>query len=252
MHALRRTKCQQRVTSTARRRAALGCWLVLFVGGAGVRADDEGALTSPAPATARWLVDRARDYELTIEASPSIGDVQTMLVWLRAATRVDPGSADAWIGQFNLRRLFGQHDEASDALERYTELVPQDEPQRLLWLGESFEQLQSAEQRVEFCKTHLADEPPPAAAVASELHRWLGETYSGIGEESPAREHLQRAVEVYPFNFRARDALLAINGGHATPLQQTETLLASIASTGGRDGHHMWGAGPAAGFAVPA
>ncbi|HUU84371.1 MAG TPA: HEAT repeat domain-containing protein [Phycisphaerae bacterium] len=151
-----------------------------------------------------------------------------MLVWMRAAGRVAPNLAEAHLRQYELLTLLGRAEEAHDALGRYCHLTD-DEVRRLIWLGDGFEQLQSAEKRLEFCTARLADASLPGP-IASELHRWLGETYAGMGEPEAANRQLQDAVDAFAFNFAAQDGLLQTQEGGPTAARRVRRHLVSIAA----------------------
>lgn len=183
-------------------------------------------------ADGQWLVDRGRNYGLAVQSTlggPSVGDVRMTLVWMQAAARVSPELPEPHLRQYDLLTLLGRPEEAGEALARYCALAPEDETRRLIRLGGSFERLQTAEQRIKFCTEGLADSSLPAP-ITSELHRWLGDTYGGIGDPDLARRHLQNAVEAFAFNFSARDALLGLQAGGLTPARRVRRHLASIAA----------------------
>jgi len=189
--------------------------------------------------TARWLLDRARNYEFTITRAPSVGDARTMLVWMRAATRVAPDFPTAWAGQLRLLQLLNQPREQGEVLTRYCTLAPDDEPRQLVFLTHTFERLQSAEERINLCEQKLG-EPGVPAAIASELHRWLAQTYRGVGEERRAEQHALRALEACSFNFSARELLLDLRGTQAMPAERVGFLLSAVTATGGQDGEQTW------------
>ncbi len=193
----------------------------------------------PADAGAgQWLLDHARHLALETDSTPSVGQVRSMLVWLQAATRIDPTLGQAYRAQRDLLLLLGRGEQAFDALKQYCRHQTTDHAERLAYLTQAFDRLQTADQRADFCRSHLQepDLPPP---LASELHRLLAETLSGIGDLESAKSHARQAVEAYRFNFTARRLQAELDSRPPAPHQQVEFLLTSISATP----HHpqpMW------------
>ncbi|MHC4067402.1 MAG: hypothetical protein ACYSUI_23260, partial [Planctomycetota bacterium] len=185
-------------------------------------------MTSDLP-QGKWLVDRARDYGLSAGDSRSVGGTRLMFLWTQAAGRISPDLAEAHFGRYNLLSLLGRSDEALEALDKYCSLAPADEIHRLVLLGNRFERLQTAEQRIEFCKSQIAD-PAFPAPVTSELHRWLAETLRGTGETALAQKHARHAVDLYRFNFAAWELLFDLQGALLAPTDRVKRQLASIAA----------------------
>lgn len=197
-----------------------------------------GATAAAPPDAGRWLVQRARGYGFTCGSSPSVGDVELMLVWMQAAARLSPNLPEACLGQHDLLLLLGRNDEAFEVLGRYCTLHPADQRMRLAFLTGSYERLQTADDRTEFCRAQLADNSLPPA-IASELHRLLANTCRGVGDMDLARQHAQAACDAYPFNFEAQDLLAELSSEGTTPSQRIGRLLASISAAPAR-GEPMW------------
>lgn len=210
-------------------RPSTGCvWAIAWL----LAATTGTTVADPAPGdlpAGKWLMDRARHYSLSAGDAHSVGGARLMLVWARAASRISPDLAEAYFGHYNLLELLGRPDEARQALDTYCTLAEDDEVHRLILLGERFEQLQTAERRLEFCRRHLGQHTLPAP-LASELNRWLAQTYRGTGETDLARKHARQAVDLYPFNFTAWELLFDLQDALPGPVEHAKRRLAAIAA----------------------
>ncbi|MFQ5490223.1 MAG: HEAT repeat domain-containing protein [Phycisphaerae bacterium] len=193
---------------------------------------------SPDAVAGQWMLDYARHLGLQSDSPPSVGQVRTLLVWLQAATRLDPALADAYHAQRDLWLLLGQSDRAFDALRQYCQLHEADHAERLAYLTQAFDRLQTADKRVEFCRTHLESTGLPAP-LRSELHRLMAETLAGIGDLDAAKAHARQSVEAYCFNFTARRLEAELESQAVASHQQVEFLLTSIAAAPQRP-EPMW------------
>ena len=187
-------------------------------------------VASPPPDPGEWLANRARTYGLGVGSTPSVGQVEVMLVWLEAATRVSPTLANAHLARHDLLTLLNRGDEALEALGQYCEFNPADEARRLARVAGQFENKQTAEDRIDYCTTQLAEGTCPAS-VASELHHLLAQTYGGMGDLDLARQHVREALEANAFNFAARGLLLNLMGDVPSPEAYAAHLLASISAS---------------------
>ncbi len=187
------------------------------------------AWASPPDAAGQWLVDRARTYGLSVGKTPSSGHVELMLVWLRAAARLSPDLADAYLGQHDLLVILGREDDAIVALEKYCACDPGDHIKALDLIARGFSRRQTIEDRIKFCETGLGGSAPPPS-VASELHRLLARCFMAQGDLAAARLRAQASMEAYPFNFASRQMTLELFGDEATPEMQVSYLLASVSA----------------------
>ncbi len=191
------------------------------------------ALTTPVEAqelsTGKWLVDLGRDYPLSVQAGLSETDGQIALLFMQAARRVEPELAEACHWSYDLLLALGRETEALENLGRYVVLQPDDLSAYLDWIDLNLRNLQTAEQRAEFCREHLDRKEQPAE-VLSHLHRRLAELYFNRGDLGPAEQEAAAAVEAYPCNISAVTLLEQSRAnredGPATHVQYLSQVLA--------------------------
>lgn len=181
----------------------------------------------------RWLVDLGRDYPRTPQAGLSNADAKITLLFMEAASRVDPAPAEPYLWQYDMLAALDRPDAARQALEKYVSRRPDDISAHLNWIALELEALQTAEARAEFCRKHL-DAANLPGKVASDLHRRLAEFHIGRGERELARKEALAAVEGYELNFAARQLLEVLQvppGTQAPDRPELDELLLAVAAS---------------------
>lgn len=180
------------------------------------------ALAAPAAGEPRsagkWLVDLGRDYAQSPQAGLSNADAEITLLFMTAATRVEPGLAEGYRWQHELLTALGRSTEAIRALSRYVELKPQDTPSHLLWISSTIDLLQTAKARADFCRQYLQRGDLPDVIVGV-LHYRLADFHLNRGELAEARREAEAALEADPLNVAARmvlDELIDLEGSDTT------------------------------------
>lgn len=188
------------------------------------------AAAEPLPAGA-WLVDLGRDYPRTVQAGVSDADAEITLLFMEAAGRIDPSLAEPFLWQYDMLTALDRPEAAHEALTTYVRLQPDNIAAHLDWLAMEIDQLQTAEARAEFCRTHLQQRRLPDN-VASDLHRRLADFHLGRGERDQAAAEAKAAIEAYDLNFRARRLLerLESPGTPRPPQADLEHLLLALSA----------------------
>lgn len=185
------------------------------------------AATPSIRSTAEWLVDLGRDYALSEQVTGSDDDGLIILSYMQAAARIDETHADAYLWQYDMLKALGRRSEARAALQRYVELRPSDVSARLLWLGLSLDDLQTAEERTAFCRELLTENDLPAE-IQSELQLQLAHICFGRMDEGGGSAALAAALAADPHNVVARRLLAQGADGQdasALPVSQMLTSL---------------------------
>ncbi len=191
--------------------------------------DAAGPKTNPGQKTAQWLVNMAQTYAISLETPPTVGDARTMLLWNRAASRIDPTRAEPYRNQHDLLLLLDRPADALHALRSYCQEM-HDDPSRCIALMEvDYQAIQTADERIAFCLAQLESDHL-AGPLRSEVHRMLAETFLGTGNTTKARQHAEAALREHRFNFAAHQFLLALTP-NGPPLEaRVQYLLDSIAA----------------------
>lgn len=212
-----------------RRAVRFGAALIAVL--AVARAPADGPTTMPTDPSGRsmgkWLVDLARDYPFTPQAGVTDADAELTLALLRAASRVEPTLAEAYLWQQDLLRVLGREADALAAMTKYVERSPDDQCARVLWIAMQTETLQTLEQRVAFWKQELA-RPAVPNEVASDLHRRMAEYYFNRGEHDAARAELDESLKAFPRNVAAERLRTEVLGTGDDPAVQLEAALALV------------------------
>src|SRR5688572_9677128 len=84
--------------------------------------------------TVKWLVDLGRDYPLSPQAALSDADAEITLLFMQAASRLDPQLAEAYLWQYDMLLSLGREAEARKILGEYVRLQPDDVAAQLNWI----------------------------------------------------------------------------------------------------------------------
>lgn len=169
------------------------------------------AKPSLAPSGGYWLLDLAWNQAATLAQVPSRADATELVCLLQAATRLDPRLAEAWRQQYDLLAGLGRQPEAWQALAKYVELSPDDEPAWLAFVAQQVTAAQTAEQRLTVCQRFLARKDVPGPAV-SFLHRTIAELLANRLQTEQALQHAQQAVRAFPYDLAAQRFLMDLRG----------------------------------------
>jgi len=209
---------------------ALLAWLLCAGAGAWAAGRNE-ALTTP-----QLLVDLARDYALSRAGQQTPADVQQVSVLLRAALRLDPQAADAYVWLYELTALSGDQAEAGKVLSGLLEAAPTHEGAFAHWLDAELRGRQTMEQRVQWLEA-VAVEPRPAplrAAAYVRLARLAVERMEtaaarGLAEQALALEPADQAAAVLALQTLDGDASAAERLRATLRVLQTSPLSAEAA-----------------------
>lgn len=148
-------------------------------------------------ATARWLVDLARDHGLNCRGEQTTADVQHVHTLLRAAARLNPQLADAHLWLHELAALREQRREATDAIRRLLEADPTNATAFARWLAFSLEGQPTAEKRAAWLEQQLvgAAAPPQWPAL---IHVELARLALARLDRTEAQAQLDRALALDP------------------------------------------------------
>jgi tetratricopeptide (TPR) repeat protein len=198
-----------------------------------------GAMPAPAqePPAGEWLLDHARTLGLNT-VQPEAEDAERVLIWLEAATRVNPDLADAYLWQFDLLNRLTRSEAAAAALAAYCRLRPEDLSARIELLDRQFEARQSLEARLAFCAEALQAGGLPTI-IQSDLHQRRAELLLRGGEKDQARQEAAEAILAYRGNVRAHELLVELADEAERPTLQIRALLAAIAASPART-DQMW------------
>jgi tetratricopeptide (TPR) repeat protein len=185
-----------------------------------------GAFGQPR-STGKWLVDLGRDYPLSPQAGLSDADAEITLLFMEAASRVEPDLAEAYRWQYDMLTALEREAEARESLARYVRLMPADISAHLQLVALTVDVHQTAEVRADACRTLLEEGNLPKP-VTSDLHRRLAEYYYNRGEEDRVRSEAESALADYPFNFAARRLLNAVSAGEQTAVDRVRFCLSVL------------------------
>ena len=138
-------------------------------------------------------------------------DAAELVCLLQAATRLDPNLAEAWRQQYDLLRGLGRGDQAIEALQKYTDLVPDDEVALLTLAGERINAGQTAEKRLEICRQWLSRKDLPDAVTGYVLRTSAEIEHNRLQDEQALR-HAQHAVAVFPYDITSQRLLVDLQG----------------------------------------
>jgi tetratricopeptide (TPR) repeat protein len=184
---------------------------------------------APPPSTGSsgyWLLDTAWNQAATLSKAPTQTDATELVCLLQAATRLDPKLPEAWRQQYDLLSGLGRQAEAVQAIAKYLELAPDDEPVYLAYVAEQVSAAQTAEQRLAACDTWLGRKGIPAA-VASYLHHTMAEILANRLQNDQAVSHAREAVRLFPYDLAARRLLLDLTDRRG-PAAEMEIALWSV------------------------
>jgi tetratricopeptide (TPR) repeat protein len=148
--------------------------------------------------TAELLVQLARDHALSQGGRQTAADVLHVKTLLRAAGRLDPGLADAYIWLYELAALGGDQAEAAEALERLRQVDPAHVGVFALWLDSVWRQAQTIEQRAARLESLLDEKllDEQRSMVYARLARLALERV----DLAQARAYLEQAGRLQPAN----------------------------------------------------
>jgi tetratricopeptide (TPR) repeat protein len=196
-------------------------------------------LTAQEPRTiAKSLVDRGRTYGLQAADSRSVDDAEMLLVWMQAASRVDPELAESYLWQHNVLSILMRPQESLIALSLYQDLNPSDISARLALVDLAVATQQTVESRMLAC-LQLLERQGDVPEVASDLHRRIAEMLFSAGSKDEATAHASKSVQLFPRNVRARRLLSELDGTINEPSQRVGLMLDTIANGGARGGQ-IW------------
>jgi tetratricopeptide (TPR) repeat protein len=180
----------------------------------------------------KWLVDLGRDYPLTPQAGLSDHDAEIALLFMEAAERVEPDLAEAIHWQVDLLVALGRSDEALEALRRYVRLWPEDTDAHETLVVAELEQLQTSEERRDFCLRYLERNDLPAGVIG-ELYRALAAYHWNRGDESQAREAAEQAVRAHADDVAAHALRARFTPDRDPLVVQAELTLLQLKSNPG-------------------
>ncbi len=152
--------------------------------------------------TADLLVDSARDTALRCRGRQTEADLMCVRTLLRAATRLDPGNARAWRWLYEIAVRAEQPEQATGALGRLVEAVPDSTAALALWLETGPPEVQTAEQWRRWLEGLFErfDRPRPRALI----HTRLAALALEQADREAAREHVRQALQLWPHCPQAR------------------------------------------------
>jgi len=176
----------------------------------------------------RWLMDYGLAYANSLQ-DPTPDDDDFVIIWLTAATTLDPGLAEAylWRRQVLLRRE--QFADADAVLDTYCRLRPADNGAQLLRIVQTVERAQTVEERVDACQ-QLLRQAGISPVVSSDLNRRLAELHLASGDIDQARQYVDTALSQYPQNVAARAVLAELDGTADKPATRLKLLGAQLAA----------------------
>lgn len=175
-----------------------------------------------------WLVHMGRDYPLSAQASATDADARITLLFMQAASRVDPTLAEPWYWQADMLAALDRPTEELAALAEYLQRRPDDVITGLKWIELSTETMQTSEQRAEFYRATLRAAERFPRELRSDLHRRLAEFHWNRGERGQAEEQARTALTEFRMNFAARRILDEVQGVEQTPARRLEWALAGM------------------------
>lgn len=173
---------------------------------------------------AAWLVDLGHDYPLSAQASVSDADASITLLFMQAATRIDPDLPAPWLWQHDMLDALGETDAALDALGEYVRRRPEDAMHHRRWIELNVEMRQTAEERAEFL-LNLVRNDRLTPDIASDVYRHLAAFHINRAEWSDARTAIDAAMRLDDLNFEARLLLGHLDDNARSPAATVETLL---------------------------
>jgi len=182
--------------------------------------------------TGKWLVDLGRDYPLTPQAGLSDFDAEIALLFMEAAERVEPDLAEAIRWQVDLLAALGRTSQALEALQRYVRHAPADVDAYVTLVASELDQIQTADQRRDYCQRQLEQDDLPAEVV-SELHRTLAIYHWNRGDESQARQEVEQALRADPDDVAARVLLARLTTDHDPLVARVDQWLTRLKSNPG-------------------
>ncbi len=201
---LRRRTCSR----LSRTRSRISCALIPAMWVLALTCAASHAAQSPLQTSGGyWLLDLAWDRAAGLAQAPTRADAMELLCLLQAATRLDPRLPEAWRQQYDLLSGLGRHAEALQALARYVELAPDDEPAVLTYVAQQVASAQTAEARMGACNTWLSRKGIPPVVKAF-LHRTMAEILAGRLQTEQAIRYARLAVDAFPYDLAAQRLLL--------------------------------------------
>jgi tetratricopeptide (TPR) repeat protein len=189
-----------------------------------------GAQTTP-PSPAGWLVDYGLAYgERTTRPQPH--DAEYILIWMRAATTVDPQFAEAHLWRFDLLDRLGRQREAHSALADYCRSNPSDVRAALQLLERDLAAARTAEERLAICIERL-ERPHLTRELRSDINRRLGEIHHRQGDRARARKRFVKALALVDLNLPARQGLAIVEDRIEAPATQLQLALMELAASPG-------------------
>ncbi|GMU23874.1 MAG: hypothetical protein AMXMBFR13_39520 [Phycisphaerae bacterium] len=179
-------------------------------------------------AAGEWLVDLGRDYPLSPQSGLSNADARITLLFMEAATRVQPELAEGIYWQADLLTALERPADALEAMAGYLRLRPEDGAVWLRWIELSIQVLQSAEDRASFFRELLTRHTSLPEEVTSDLHRRLADFHYNRSERDQAAREAQAALQAYRYNFAARALLETVQQTELTPQRRLEWALAGV------------------------
>lgn len=178
-------------------------WLLLW---SGILPLAWAAVGNPPRSTARLLVDLARHHGLCCGGSQTPADVLHIRTLLRAAIRLDPAQASAYVWLYELAAREGRWDEATGLLGRLVEVDPTNITAFGNWLELAPRDLPTIEQRRAWLEQLLAEEQEELGGAADHarrqrralLHTHLARVALLQADWPRARLHIDRALVLWP------------------------------------------------------
>ncbi len=174
--------------------------------------------------TGKWLVDLGRDYPLLPQSSVTDTDAEITLLFMQAASRVEPQLAEAYLWTYDMLSALGREADARKALAEYLARQPDDVAAHLNNIESTARSLQTAEERAQLYLAYLK-RPDLPGPVSSDLHRRLAEFYWNRGDNERAEAEALTALREYEQNLAAGEMLDQIRHAPDTAAGRIERLL---------------------------
>ena len=176
--------------------------------------------------TAVRFVDRGRHLGLVQGDDAFRSRADSVLLWMLAASRVDPANADAYFWQYDLANRLRRTDAANAALNRYVSLQPENALAMLRWIDSAIADRQTVESRIAFCEEQLNVATQPE--IIADLHLRLARFHRGRGHRDKALASAEAAHAAVPHDATATYMVLELRGNLRTDAGRVQLLLADI------------------------
>ena len=150
----------------------------------------------PTLSTAELLVDLARDHGLNCRGKQTPSDVLRIRTLLRAALRLDPSNTQACVWLYELARLDGRSQEATDMLGRLVTANPDNLAAFTNWIEAAPPDVQTVERRKTWLNGLLQQMPQPERQAL--IHVQSARLAHQQLDSSAAEENLQQALSLWP------------------------------------------------------